>query len=259
MIDESALLAAVLDRPDDDGPRMVYADWLNEFHPREQDDVDRAEFIRVQLAFDKLPLKTPSNCNCVDCREQRATLESLERRLAELFISNPTRTLKWFGLPQPWARVVRLEKFDDEFGAGAYPYAVTRRGWIEYVRCAWLDFAEHADAMLNAHPIRDVTLTTAPVITTNKAIGADRHSLEGLGEWSMKSDDMHGWLRANRKWPYSVADIITAILSFRFRDVTFHLPPTPRRSVVHLPAGADIRAGEMVGVNAAGQAVPLRR
>jgi uncharacterized protein (TIGR02996 family) len=37
------LLAAVLDSPSDDAPRLVYADWLDE-----HGQADRAEFIRLQ-------------------------------------------------------------------------------------------------------------------------------------------------------------------------------------------------------------------
>lgn len=43
MTDETALLAAVLDRPEDDTPRLVYADWLDD-----HDRPERAAFIRVQ-------------------------------------------------------------------------------------------------------------------------------------------------------------------------------------------------------------------
>jgi uncharacterized protein (TIGR02996 family) len=43
--DELALLKAVASAPDDDLPRLVYADWLEE-HGRP----DRAEFIRLQIA-----------------------------------------------------------------------------------------------------------------------------------------------------------------------------------------------------------------
>jgi len=44
------LFAHVLARPDDDGPRLVYADWLDDLgdHPR-------AEFVRVQIALARLP------------------------------------------------------------------------------------------------------------------------------------------------------------------------------------------------------------
>jgi uncharacterized protein (TIGR02996 family) len=39
----AALLKAIIDHPDDDTPRLVYADWL-----QEHDDPERAEYIRVQ-------------------------------------------------------------------------------------------------------------------------------------------------------------------------------------------------------------------
>src|SRR5215471_7840250 len=44
MSDEKALLAAIRDHPDEDTPRLVYADWL-----QEHDQPERAEFIRVQI------------------------------------------------------------------------------------------------------------------------------------------------------------------------------------------------------------------
>jgi uncharacterized protein (TIGR02996 family) len=44
--DESALLSAIRASPDDDLPRLVFADWLDE-HGRPE----RAEFIRVQCEF----------------------------------------------------------------------------------------------------------------------------------------------------------------------------------------------------------------
>jgi uncharacterized protein (TIGR02996 family) len=63
MSDGDALLAAIIANPDDDTPRLIYADWLDE-----NGQAERAEFIRVQ------------------CRMARATEFSWEddRRLGEL-------------------------------------------------------------------------------------------------------------------------------------------------------------------------------
>ena len=44
MDERSALLRAIIDSPDEDGPRLVYADWLEE-----HGEAARAEFIRVQI------------------------------------------------------------------------------------------------------------------------------------------------------------------------------------------------------------------
>jgi uncharacterized protein (TIGR02996 family) len=50
----SAFLAAIADRPDDDLPRLVYADWLDE-----NSQPERAEFIRTQIELAKLPEHDP--------------------------------------------------------------------------------------------------------------------------------------------------------------------------------------------------------
>jgi uncharacterized protein (TIGR02996 family) len=50
MSDETALLAAIRANPDEDTPRLVYADWL-----QEHSQPERAEFIRLQCAAARLP------------------------------------------------------------------------------------------------------------------------------------------------------------------------------------------------------------
>jgi uncharacterized protein (TIGR02996 family) len=52
-----ALMAAIISQPDDDAPRLVFSDWLQE-HGDEHDRA-RAEFIRLQIEMSKLPEKDP--------------------------------------------------------------------------------------------------------------------------------------------------------------------------------------------------------
>ena len=47
MTAENSFLRAVIESPDDDAPRLIYADWLDD-----HGDPERADFIRVQ-ALDK--------------------------------------------------------------------------------------------------------------------------------------------------------------------------------------------------------------
>jgi uncharacterized protein (TIGR02996 family) len=54
MDQHEAFLQAILERPEDDVPRLVYADWLDE-----NGDSERAEFIRLQCALAKLPPDAP--------------------------------------------------------------------------------------------------------------------------------------------------------------------------------------------------------
>src|SRR5262245_15431683 len=63
---DSAFLAAIQEAPDDDAPRLVYADWLEE-----QGDADRAEFVRLQCALARLD----------EDDEGRPALEARERAL----------------------------------------------------------------------------------------------------------------------------------------------------------------------------------
>jgi uncharacterized protein (TIGR02996 family) len=76
MTDEPALLAAIADRPDDDTPRLVYADWLDDHGQRE-----RAEFIRLQCALARDDVDDPA------AAERADELEGRDRRkwLSEVF------------------------------------------------------------------------------------------------------------------------------------------------------------------------------
>jgi uncharacterized protein (TIGR02996 family) len=52
MTEEADLLRAIRDDPDDDAPRLIYADWL------EERGDPRAEFIRIQCELARLPAPT---------------------------------------------------------------------------------------------------------------------------------------------------------------------------------------------------------
>jgi uncharacterized protein (TIGR02996 family) len=65
MTHDEAFLRAILDNPDDDTPRLVYADWLEE-----QGD-PRGEFIRLQCLLARMPYDDPA----------RREAESLSARL----------------------------------------------------------------------------------------------------------------------------------------------------------------------------------
>lgn len=70
MSDEDALIAAVIAHPDEDTPRLVYADWL-----QEHGDADRAEFIRLQC---RNSVGSPEEIDPAD--EERETVLEAENR-----------------------------------------------------------------------------------------------------------------------------------------------------------------------------------
>src|SRR6266545_1813536 len=111
MSDESALLNAIAAHPDEDTPRLMYADWL-----QEHGQPERAEFIRIQ-------------CDPTANEAAEARAEELEER----------HRGKWLaGLPQfPGARW--------EFRRGFPEYLDTEAGlflhrYEAFVRVPWLRF-----------------------------------------------------------------------------------------------------------------------
>lgn len=60
MSEQAAFIKAIVQSPDDDLPRLVYADWLEE-----NGSSDRAEFIRVQCRIEEIR----RHCWCGGCRK----------------------------------------------------------------------------------------------------------------------------------------------------------------------------------------------
>jgi uncharacterized protein (TIGR02996 family) len=125
MSDEAALLAAILAHPDEDTPRLMYADWLDEHGQPE-----RAEFIRLQCAPD-----------ADEAAEERAA-ELEERNRAKWLVGLPTFPgARWeFRRGFPEYLDVPAELFLDRYDA--------------FTRVPWLRFLS-IHSMWNAH-VRDL-------------------------------------------------------------------------------------------------------
>ena len=145
MSEEEALIAAVCAAPDDDLPRLVYADYLEE-----HDRPERAEFIRVQCELARLdPLKCwhpeGSTSDCPQCG-------ALRRRERELW-ANGVRGA-FVGVPGGWIVAVT-----GEAPGGWDRLAEFRRGFVEEVNCPAADWIANADAIRKTQPVRKVRLT----------------------------------------------------------------------------------------------------
>jgi uncharacterized protein (TIGR02996 family) len=113
-------LAQVIARPDDDGPRLVFADWLDDHadHPR-------ADFIRVQLALARLP----------DRDRRRTPLADREHRLLARFGPAWTAPL-----------------------AGLATAPVFRRGFVHAVNQPARQFLTRGDDLFALAPVRELHL-----------------------------------------------------------------------------------------------------
>ena len=85
--EREALLSAVLANPDDDLPRLVFADWMDE-----NGDPERARFIRSQIALATLPEWDPQ---AVVLRRTRADWDSSEAMFRELPLLTSDRGVYW--------------------------------------------------------------------------------------------------------------------------------------------------------------------
>jgi uncharacterized protein (TIGR02996 family) len=88
--DQEHLFRAVLDNPDEDTPRLMYADWLEE-----HDDPARAEFVRVQCRLaDRMRREAVPTTDPDVKREFQLKTQLGERWLAEM---PAVRGVRWSG------------------------------------------------------------------------------------------------------------------------------------------------------------------
>lgn len=195
--DEKAHLAAIIENPDDDTPRLVYADFLDE-HGRHE----RAEFVRVQCELARRPpcefADTPVSCPrynegrprpvfCPTC-EKTDALRGQERELIE------EHGFDWFERSVPGLDLVPcLNPSHPLKGHDDVAFATVRRGFAEVVSVTAADWLAHGDAIFQRHPVRTVRLTTRPLVL--------------------------GWGVPNGQ--------LLAILADRWEGVEFELPPEP--------------------------------
>jgi uncharacterized protein (TIGR02996 family) len=131
MTEQEAFLQAIVEEPDDDTPRLVYADWLDE-----NGQHDRAEFIRVQCLQASLPWDD----------DRQSELLAREARLLARHYE------EWTAAGGDWP--------DREDGTPGLGF---RRGFIERVLSVEpAHFLSRAPALFAACPVRDVLVELLP-------------------------------------------------------------------------------------------------
>lgn len=191
MTDHDSFLRTIIENPADDGPRLVYADWL------EERGDPRGEFIRVQCelagANERCRAGPPDYCypyeslgKCGPC------LEALQLRRRERELLDRYR-LSWL-----WTNEKSLPR-KTQCGNRGFDMpgclVTFRRGFVEEIALSFPDWVNHADAIRAATPLRKVRLTTMP-----------------------PSPLARGHLHFDRKATLS-------IISKRWRGIEFELPP----------------------------------
>jgi len=209
-VDErQGLLQAVLDAPDDDALRLIFADWLEE-----HGEAERAEFIRVQceLAVVHKRLHDLSQSEVEGDYDRWAELRQRESELLEGF------ALYWLLDAFPAIEPERFEYRQENgrvvgFGGAILTTVAFRRGFVEHVTSTWDDWDTCADAVLACQPVRKVKLTDMP-------------------KWGFIDSDMQiAYLRSQRHHcEADTHDIPVGMLIAKFlvekkwRGITFDLP-----------------------------------
>src|SRR5947209_4054416 len=117
---EEAFLRAVLENPDDDAPRLIFADWL------EERGDPRGPFIRLQCALERLGPADPARADLED--EARVLLDKHE---------------------EEWAAPLRGVASEWRF----------RRGFVEEVALPADVFVGRGEAVLRSFPVRKVRIS----------------------------------------------------------------------------------------------------
>ena len=146
MTTADAFLAAILAAPEDDTPRLIFADWLEE-----DGDPARAEFIRLQIEYDK---------HC-DPHERAPLWEPMRQRIRELLVLPGIEGINCNGYC--WSEPLHKLRIEKSF----WRTQSFRRGFVECVTMEGDQWVEHADVLRALHPIRDVILTEGPTIITS--------------------------------------------------------------------------------------------
>lgn len=127
---DEAFLEAIREHPNDDAPRLIYADWLEEHGGRA--GAARAEFIRIQCERERVPFRSP----------RWYALDSHASALQEEYESD------WLG---PHGK--RLQNY------------CFRRGFLDYIRLTAGQFLDNAEELFRLGPIRAVLLSETRDVT----------------------------------------------------------------------------------------------
>jgi uncharacterized protein (TIGR02996 family) len=189
--DWPAFLAAILADPDDDTARLVAADFLEE-----NDDTNRAAFIRIQVALARL-----------EATGQGKSLEADHLRAKERAFLGPLSTYRPLWAANECPELARWKPR----GGGRTPLEAMavegadrltwRRGFVESVTCPVMEWHQHGAAVRKRNPIRQVTLMTRDAAFDRGRWWALLPLLRGLKlvvlrDLDIPATDFLAWLRS---------------------------------------------------------------
>lgn len=213
----------VLAHPQSDACRLLYADWCES-----EGDHDRAEFIRVQCELAMMPVHDFTRMgeymghpmvSCSACMKQhsgkcsRCQRQDRERELLGKFpVCSPSRPHWGLWSAPLWNTGIML-------GRVWHEVITFRRGFVERIRCDWNAWAQHADTVTAAQPIRELVLTTLPDVDSDDSL--EHASLVGHSVSVPLADYFPGGTR----WGSPPLEaLVKDLLKIRWPTITVTLP-----------------------------------
>lgn len=189
---DAAFLDAVCATPDDVGPRLMYADWLEE--RAGEGDRERAEFIRVQCELDgrQCLRPRPERCDigawklacgiCRVCWLCRREQELLSRRCHNWMCDVASFRTATSAHPSLAFRLGRKASVDSRW----VEHVGFRRGFVEAVTLSAADWLAHGPTLVRAAPIREVRLSDKEPLRSDPiaVAGGAIYYWTGLPEWT---------------------------------------------------------------------------
>jgi len=236
-----AFVAQMREHPGDDVVRLACADWLEE-----RGEADRAEFVRVQVERNRIRRYPPDECKvCGNTVNDEGELEhgrgcfaqSEDGGGSEFFDENPEWTalrdrerglippIGW-DIPEGLFVICCLDDMGlvpSDSGSAAVVYC---RGFVESVTCDAAAWLAHGDAVLAAHPVTRVTLTTLPDWETSYDT-AD-HGYDEVGARLVGDSSVAPWFPMSECWAKGDGRYLRGLLRLRWPGVEFELPPGPQ-------------------------------
>jgi uncharacterized protein (TIGR02996 family) len=220
---EPSLLAAVLGCPEDDAPRLIYADWLED-----QNQSARADFIRTQIKLYRVgEVALPSGHVAIrtGCPEDDALRRQLIQRERALFRRENIDLWSYVPwVPHDWtmtchARLIGFRVSSREGQQDIWHWF--GRGFVEEIELS-AESLPYLDLILACQPVTSVRIQNWPAPPTNDP---------GL---FLRGTAQQDWLdMVRRRWPgirnwHSPEELVNREYRYRGFDLPYPLSATPR-------------------------------
>jgi uncharacterized protein (TIGR02996 family) len=137
---QEALLQAIWNDPDDDTPRLVYADFLEE--TGREEEVARAQYIR----------------RCIQVNNQVYPFKAYELATEAYELGKEAGKL-WKKYQKKWMRGLPSWVCDEPVILQVTGREEPKRGFLSTIKCSARDFLQHGKVILKAEPVVQIRLT----------------------------------------------------------------------------------------------------